>query len=300
MRSLPAWAPLGILTCLACTGSQARGATGDASGEEVPGIDAGLKEDSGQSGFDAMPLVACDPLSPQPLPLSLGSVVAAGRDSSGTIYVVDMVDGSYRIFASDGGTLVRQPLMSWSRTPANSYTFAVNDHDPAFALRIDMGSDASVNRMGVFFGRLPTETFVIGQQGEELTILSDNDYATMPVCDYLPAKVVMEYAATLPDGRMIVITRPRDQWSYADFRLFFGGVDTMVECNVNVVVRMNDGGSTTIWFDLAGATAVAEFPAVDPDGGSDPGGGTLKTVGGTWPFVLLPSPPVGATYLCFS
>jgi hypothetical protein len=63
----------------------------------------------------------------------------------------------------------------------------------------------------------------------------------------------------LADGNVMVVTRPRDDWSYADFRLFLGPMGAVAERRVGNVTGARDGGSTTITFDLDGTSAVARF-----------------------------------------
>jgi hypothetical protein len=73
---------------------------------------------------------------------------------------------------------------------------------------------------------------------------------------------VVEYVATLADGRFVVVTRLEKDWDYGDFRIFVGPVNALAECPVGSVERARDGGSTTIEFTLAGedATGWAERP----------------------------------------
>jgi hypothetical protein len=211
---------------------------------------------------------------------------------------VDQVDSSQRVFVSDAsGTLVRQRIAGSGSGP-DFYVFDVSDHDPAFVLQIDISTGASI-RMGVFNGTLKdSKTFVIGQQGEELTVLAAGAVATMPVRN-LPGDVVVEYAAALADGDVMVVTRPRDDWSYTDFRLFLGSMGAVAEREVSSVVRARDGGSTTITFDLDGVSAVASFPVVFADGGFAPGPATLTVGGTTTSLTLHGGALAGASYLCF-
>ena len=280
---------LPILTCLACGGSDT------SSGQEDGSSNAAL--DAGDDGAGSGALAVCDPFVPKPLPIALGTVIAAGQDSVGVIYAADQVDSSQRVFVSDAsGTLVRQRIAGSGSGP-DFYVFDVSDHDPAFVLQIDMPAGGSV-RMGVFNGTLKdSKTFVIGQQGEELTVLPTGAIAGMPVRN-LPGDVVLEYAATLTDGDVMVVTRPRDDWSYTDFRLFLGPIGAVVERKVDSVLRAKDGGSTTITFDLDGTSAVASFPVVFADGGFAAGPATLAVGGTITSLTRQDAQPTGASYLC--
>jgi hypothetical protein len=192
--------------------------------------------------------------------------------------------------------LVRQRIAG-SGSGSDFYVFDISDYVPAFVLQIDIPAGGTM-RMGVFNGTLTdSKTFVIGQQGEELTVLPAGGVASMPVRN-LPGEVVVEYAAALADGEVMVVTRPRDDLSYTDFRLFLGPMGAVAERKVNSVVRARDGGSTTITFDLDGTSAVASFPVVFADGGFARGPATL-TVGGTTTLLTRQgAQPAGATYFC--
>jgi len=282
---------LPIIAGVACGGSETPSRQED--GSSNASLDAGVDE----TGADVR--AACDPFAARPLPIALGTVIAVGQSSAGLFYAVDQFDSSQRVFVSDAsGTLVRQRIAG-SGTGPDFYVFDISDHDPAFVLQIDISASGTM-RMGVFNGTLTDrKTFVIGEQGEELTVLPVGAVAGMPVHN-LSGDVVVEYAAALADGDVMVVTRPRDDWSYEDFRLFLGPMGAVAERSVGNVVRGKDGGSTTITFDLDGSSAVASFPVVFADGGSAPGLATLTVGGTTTSLTRQGAQPAGATYLCSS
>lgn len=251
------------------------------------------------SGTAVSGLSSCDPFGANPLPIAFGTIIAAGQDSAGVIYAVDHVDEGERVFVSDSsGALVRQRIAG-SGTGPDFYVFSVTDHDPAFVLQIDTPAGGPL-RMGVVIGTLEdSKTFVIGQQGEELTVLPAEAIAGMPIRN-LPGTVVLEYAASLDNGDVLVVARPRDDWSYEDFRLFLGNVGAVTERRVSNVTRMRDGGSTLIDFDLDGQPAQASFPVLFVDGGFAPGPATLTVAGTTTPLTRQDAAPAGAEYLCLS
>jgi hypothetical protein len=45
----------------------------------------------------------------------------------------------------------------------------------------------------------------------------------------LPGEVVVESVADAADGSRIVVTRPKDDWTYDDFRVFYGTNGHLVE-----------------------------------------------------------------------
>jgi hypothetical protein len=260
------------------------------------GHDAAILPDA--SGENAPAASGCDPFAPKPLPIALGTVIAAGQDSTGIVYAVDQVEHDQRVFVSDaGGALVRQRISGSGASP-DFYVFNVTDHDPPFVLQIDTPAGGPL-RMGVVIGGLKdSRTFVIGEQGEELTVLPEGAIAGMPVVN-LPGTVVLEYAVATTGGEILIVTRPQDGWSYEDFRLFFGSLGAIAERRVSNVTRMLDGGSTIILFDLDGQQAKADFPVTFVDGGFAYGPATLTVGSAVMPLTRLDEAPAGATYSCF-
>lgn len=241
-------------------------------------------------------LTACDPLAAVQHPIALGTILGVGRDAAGTLYVVDQSGSDQRVFVSSQGALTRQRVAGSGMVGA-LYVFTVMDHDPEFTL--ELSTEGGTTRMGVVTGPFNGKSFVIGQEGEELSVLAADSIAGMPLHN-LPGTVLVEYAAALPDQRVMVVTRPQDDWSYADFRLFLGRPGALDERKVTKVTRALDGGSTTIEFVLDGGKAVASFPVVSsPDGGFAPGQATLAVGGATSDLTRLDGPPDAASYRCF-
>jgi hypothetical protein len=238
---------------------------------------------------------ACDPFAPSPKPISLGTVVAAGKSVAGIIYVVDKVGYDNHVFVSNGGVLERQRIAGAGSGPT-FYVFSIVDHSPPFTLQIEVGPSGPPTAMGVLEGPPPSDskTIVIGQQGEKLTLLATADVASMPVRNLLGTQV-LEYNARLDDGRAMVVVRPKDDWTYADFRVFFGQPPNLSERAVQNVSR---GSDTWIVFDLDGAQATALFKSAL----SSPGDSTLKV--GAVAMVItqlsITAPPAGFTYSCLA
>ena len=146
----------------------------------------------------------------------------------------------------------------------------------------------------VLRGMTNVRDFVIGQDGDLLTTLPMADVQALKLHN-LGGGVFVEYAADSPDGRRLVVTRPEDDWSYEDFRLFLGPPERVEERKVDSVTRARDGGTTTIRFQLDGAAAEAFFPA--PQNVTEPA--TLKHGGQTITLtVTRGSPPTGLQFLC--
>lgn len=264
------------------------------------GDDGGIIIADWFDAFGSAP-AGCDPLALRPEPITLGTVLGVGKAADGTLYVADQVDTStQRVFVSNAsGILVRQHGGgSGSISDGVSMEYLFNAGDPAspFVLEIYVSTSGAV-RMGVVQGSLKdSKTFVIGQQGEELTVLDAATVAAMPLQNF-PGNITVEYSATLPDGQILLVTRPTDDWTYADFRLFLGPSTGIVERAVSDVSRALDGGSTIIGFDWDGAQASASFRVVVVDASFAPGPASI-TVGSTTTPLTRQSAMLPGTYLC--
>lgn len=242
----------------------------------------------------------CDPFAPSPKPISLEKVVAAGRSAAGIAYVVDEVAHENRVFISNNGVLERQ-RSAGSMTDEGGdglqfNVFRVEDHDPPFTLQIDLGPGGPAS-MEVLEGPQPDDSKTIPTgQGERLTLLSDEDVASMSVRN-LPGAQVLEYNARTADGRALIVIRPRDDGTYQDFRVFFGEPAQPIERQVKSV---SCGSYTFVLFDLEGADATALFKwDLLPDS-PGPDEGSLTVGGAVLELTLLDTsaPPSGMSFLC--
>jgi hypothetical protein len=238
----------------------------------------------GCNGDEPAALTACDPFADQERPIALGELLGAGKDSHGTYYVVDSGDGDGgepRVYVSDGDVLERQRIAgtaSISTPDGRLLVFSILERDPDLTVAVE--ESGGETRMGVLEGDFAGRTFVIGEDGEELTAVPASEIADMELRN-LPGDVVLEYAAELEDGRLLVVTRPYDDWSHDDFRIFLGPTARLEERTVHQVVRARDGGSTTIEFDLEEDHATAAFPVVfdEQSMNFEPGSATLSVSG---------------------
>lgn len=266
-------------------------------------MDGGASVTSDASNATACPFIAA------PKPITLGTILGAGKSpSTGIIYLVDRVDSLERVFVSgsDGGTpdshqVLNRQRVSGSGAGQDFLVFTTNGPDDVLTVQIDTPAGGT-KRMGVVAGTLKDgKTITIGRDGEELTLLADSAVASIPL-NNLPGTVTIEYVASTADGNFILVTRPLDDWTYADFRLFYGPVLNMDEKKVDSVTRARDGGSTRIVFkpeSKATATATANFPVVSVDAGFAPGPATLTMGGQDVALTRLGAPPAEAKYTCF-
>ena len=280
------------------TGATGVGGSPDTGGA-LGGYGGGVTSQMSDSGSASR--VACDPLAPVPKAITLGTVLGVGKSVDGTLYVADEVgDSMQRAFVSDAsGALVRQHVGGSGTTSdgvSTEYDFSAADPLPAFVLELYVPKSGAT-RMGVVQGALKDrKSFTIGQDGEELTVLPNTTVAGMPLKNF-PGTTLLEYAATLPDGRIILVTRPSDDWSYSDFRLYLGDSNAIAERTVISVSRAHDGGSTSIVFDFGGSNATASFKVVLVDASFAPGPATLTLGGTTETLTRQSTMPVG-NYLC--
>jgi hypothetical protein len=203
--------------------------------------------------------LACDPLAPRPLAIALASVLAVGKHADGTLYVIDEPRTSdYRVFVSAGTTLQRQRLAGTGEVNQGGLTvtiLTVGEGASQFTLQLEVrGND---RRMAVLRGEAAGKGFVIGQQGDLLQVMGTEALAGLTVAN-LPGTIVTEYQAQLADGRRILVTRPQDDGSYSDFRLYLGPAGQVAERRVSDVQRARSG-PTTITFMLDFQAASVHF-----------------------------------------
>lgn len=284
-----------VMACHQDGGSATETDTGSGGG----GGAGGSSGTGGSGGIDGG-ATAC-PFVASPKPISLGTLLGAGKSpSTGTIYVVDEVESLQRVFISDAtGALVRQRV-SGSGSSVDFLVFTTNGPDAIVTVQIDTPA-GQPKRMGVVQGMLTDrrKTMVIGQDGEELTMLTASEFAKAMLRN-LPGTVTTEYVASTEDGNFMVVTRPTDDGSYADFRLFYGPASAISERTVSNVIRAKDGGSTKIDFSLDGVAASAYFKVFFGDAGFVPGPATLTIGSQSTTLTRLSAPPTDAKYTCFT
>jgi hypothetical protein len=240
---------------------------------------------------------SCEPLAASTATVSLASVVAAGQGADGTVYVIDRDHGELRAFVSQADELYRQRVSGSGEGNADGsfVTVSLNELDPPLVIQVTTDRNG-VTQMGVAMGPLDSKTFVIGEEGEELTLMATSDAEGLPIHDY-PAEILVEYAAVLEDGRQLVVLRPRDFSDYSEFRVFFGPLEHLDERRVSNVTRARDGGSTNIDFEIDGEPAHAAFPVELVDDTFTPGTPSLA-IGERDVTLSLSTPPAGAEYYC--
>jgi hypothetical protein len=250
---------------------------------------------AGCGGGSAQP---CDPLAAAGEgPIALATLVGAGSHADGTVYLLDRAGSEDRVFVGTGTEVWRKRVSGAGESPipgGTAVTVSVTETDPQFRLKVERLA-AGGGRMAVLRGMTNVRDFVIGEQGDVLRPLVVADVQALKLHD-LGGDVAVEYAAELPDGRRLVVVRPRDDWGYEDFRLFLGPPDRVEERKVDSVTRARDGGTTTIRFQLDGVSAEAFFPS--PLNVDEPA--TLKHGGQTFTLtVTRGTAPTGLQFRCW-
>jgi hypothetical protein len=207
--------------------------------------------------------VACEPLESTEVPLSLGRVTAVGKALDGTLYVVDEDPDStaeHRVYVSEGLTLVRHEVRGSGESnegDVQRLALSTGGSQP-FTLFVEL--HGTPTRMKVANGPLRDKNLDLSAQpGNELEVLDASVLAGLRVRN-LEGTVFVEYSARVESQRRLVVTRPEHDWSYDDFRVFFGSAESLEERSVTSVDRALDGGSTWIKFRVGAESAEAFFP----------------------------------------
>jgi hypothetical protein len=248
---------------------------------------------------DASAPVACDPFAVVTLPISLGQVLAVGKEASGTMDVVDRAaNGTLRVFTSDRQMLVRRRTLGSGESGAGPGSWLVVTFGEANAplnLQVEFGGTGPT-AMALVPGPLPAMKMFSNTDGERLTVLDPGVIRGLAVAN-LPGTVVVEHSASTKDGRIVLVTSPEVDPSYAAFRLFLGPPDRVVERPLRNASRTK-GGVTLLEFTLDGQDAQVVFGS-----SLSPGVESALTVGAQREPLIVDPPgtrPSTARYLCGS
>jgi hypothetical protein len=209
----------------------------------------------GACGAEQAALEACDPFAADPQPLRLGTILAAGEDAGGVLYVVEQPAGrgesELRVFVSERDALYRKRVLG---TGSGGSDFTISFEDGSAPSRLVFQRRAGeLTGMALVHDRERSFLDALGPEAERLTLVQERDVRDRALHN-LAGEIVLEHLGSVDDGsgvHTIVVTRPRDDWSYEDFRLFYGADGELIEREVENVSR---GNATFIDFDVAGAT----------------------------------------------
>jgi hypothetical protein len=180
-----------------------------------------------------------------------------------------------RAFIAEDHVLVRQRVVGGGDSESNGARLVLLAIDATPSIQLALEITGSARRMAIVPYATKAPSFDQLEGRRDLEILPDDFIAEFTARDLAP-EVVIEYVAKAAAGAMLVVTRPRDNWSYEDFRVFYGKQPALEERHVDAVARAKDGGSTMIDFEVDSSAAVAHFPVESsPDAGFQPGPATL-------------------------
>lgn len=273
-------------------------------GESGPGSAAKPALTGADAGGTA--LVPCEPLAATTLPITLGTVSAAGRAADGTLYVVSGA-GTARthVFVSSGQVLQRKRASGSGSSggPGGEVNDTVSFEDGDTPKRLVFKRiDGVVKGIALvhdadksFFDQLPASA-------EQLTIVVPAALATLKVQN-LPGEQVLELSARTAAGDRIVVTRPADDWSYQDFRVFYGSGAALDERTARDA-GSSKSGSRYLTFEVDGATFELTFGRVLREVGMvSPNSGKLTTPSGEGALTLddeTQGLPSGLTFRCLT
>jgi hypothetical protein len=221
-------------------------------------LGSGCPQDQGEDEPES-----CEPLETTEVPIKLGHVTAVGKAEDGTLFVVDDNPenaAEHRLFVSDGLTLVRREVSGTGESNedgAQRLSLSVVGEKP-FTLFLEIRGTPT--RMLVVTGPLKDKNLDISaQKGDELEVVDASVISGLRARN-LPGDVLVEYSAKVESERRLIVTRPDHDWTYEDFRVFFGESDRVEEQKVLSVMRARDGGSTWVRFTVGAEEAEAFFP----------------------------------------
>lgn len=254
------------------------------------------------------PDTPCDPLGTHPT--TLATILGAGQDPTGTVYVVDRggvptQPSIVRVFVVRGGSLIRQDVIGSGALGGSEdiETFQSADGSaPPRDLDIQLDGDKATSMtLGPEGSAKSRIAGVDAGAATPLVLVDPSSVQGLPATD-LPGSV--SYVADSSDGRAIVVTSPlENDVGTAGFHLFYGTPSSMLERPI-VSFEQATSGYPSIGFAVDSQTFVMAISSLPPaDGGflNEPGPVTLTGDGQSVPFTLrLPTPTTldGFTFTC--
>ncbi len=229
--------------------------------------------DGGSTTGDAGATSSCDPFASPEVAMTLATYLGGGEDADGISYVADRTGSTTRLFVSDGDQLHRVKVTgTGSGDEAGKQFELVTFERDGNVMNLYLTTDAQGTAASLIAGNWKPGSPPSGTEETPLTFIDEATARTLDLAGWTN-ETWTEYFMTVKDtGEFVVVTRPEVDWTYEDFRLFFGEPGKLVERPVSNVTRARDGGSTTIEFELDGKPATASFPF---------GGSASITVSGT-------------------
>lgn len=250
---------------------------------------------AGDRGGDAATspdsLSACDPLaaSTSAVQFDASQVVAAGRAKDGSLYVIY---GDSRLFVGGGQELAERVVIGSGEGASQTDLDYIDDDGTP--VTVELVRDAAGMHMTVARGMQQSKGIDDGN-GESLTLVDAALVVTVGASTTQTFEV--DFAASLPDGRELVVIAPTRPVDYDQFRAFLGLPAALAQHAVTHFGSSQSGQRyATVMVDGAPSdlTYLAGGPsAINPNGGPS----TLTIAGTAYPLTEGPV-PAGASYLC--
>jgi hypothetical protein len=261
---------------------------GKSEGASAMGGDAG-----NSAATDASSLRACDPLAAitTSIQLDASQVVAAGRAKDGSLYVVYSGD---RLFVGSDPNLVERIVIGSGES--GSQTDLDYTDDDGTPVTVEVVRDGTGTHMAVARGMQKSKGIDSGN-GESLTLVDGGVVAKLDASTTQTFEI--DFAASLPDGRELVVIAPAHGTSYDQFRAFLGPPNALAQRAVtNFGSSLSGQRFATVMID--GAPTDLTYLAGGPSALNPAGGPSTLTIAGT-AYPLTEGPvPAGASYLCLS
>jgi hypothetical protein len=238
-------------------------------------------------------LSACDPLAAitTSLQLEASLIVAAGEARDGTVYVIY---SDTRLFVGSGKQLEERSVSGSGET--GSQTDLDYTDDDGTPVIVEVVRDSSGPHMTVARG-MQTSKGIDDGNGEPLTLLDPAIVANFATST--TETFESDFAASLPDGRELVVVAPAQNVDYQQFRVFVGPPMALTQVPVTNFGSTRSGQRfATVTID--GAPDDLTYLAGGPSVINPAGGPSTITIDGTaYPLTEGPVPP-NASYLCLS
>jgi hypothetical protein len=260
---------------------------GKSEGSSAVGGDAG-----GSAGTGASLLSACEPLaaSTSSVELDASRVVAAGRAKDGSLYVIY---SDHRLFVGSGQELVERPVIG-SGDSGNQTDLGYTDDDGT-AVTVEVVRDDAGMHMSVARGT-QTSKGIDGGNGEPLTLVDAALVAKLSAST--TQTFAIDFAASLPDGRELVVVAPARAADYDQFRVFLGPPTALAQQAVTHFGSSQSGQRYATVVMIDGTPAELTYLAGGPSALNPAGGPSTLTIAGTAQSLTEGPVPAGASYLC--
>jgi hypothetical protein len=247
----------------------------------------------GGAATSADSLSACDPLaaSTSSVQLDASQVVAAGRAKDGSLYVIY---GDLRLFVGGDQELRERVVIGLGES--GSQTDLEYTDDDGTPVTVEVVRDAAGTHITVARGMQQSKG-IDGGNGESLTLVDAALVAKLSASTTQSFEI--DFAASLADGRELVVIAPSRTVDYEQFRVFLGLPAALAQHAVTNFGSLRSGQRfATVMVD--GAPSDLTYLAGGPSAINPNGGPSTLTIDAT-PYPLTEGPvPAGASYLCLA